>query len=148
MLQLPRRVENGYTVLDWPSGKPFVRGEEIVAYFECSASGKKFKGSPNQIGKYPKVFLGPGEPVEVRLEFPESPPETPVAVWQEDGGQIGTEGAPAHSAKLEVDGSRSAGFRFTPTQQQGSHRVVFHTPGGHMRILEFWVGQDQIYSKK
>ena len=148
LLQLPRRVENGYTVLDWPSGKPFVRGEEIVAYFECSASGKKFKGSPNQIGKYPKVFLGPEEPVEVRLEFPESPPETPVAVWQEDGGQIGTEQEVVSSTKLELDGARTASFRFTPTAQQGNHRVIFHTPGGQHRILEFWVGAEQIYAPK
>ena len=27
LVKLPRRVENGYTVLGWPKGKPYVRGE-------------------------------------------------------------------------------------------------------------------------
>ncbi len=147
LASVKRRVENGYTVLDWPNGKPFVRGEEIIAYIERSATEEKYKSGPNQVGRYPRVFVDPQETVKVKLEFPTSPTDTPVAVWQEDGGKLLVSDEVQNSVALKVDANHSVEFQFTATSNQGMHRVVFHTPGGQPRILNFWVGEDNVYER-
>lgn len=126
----PTRV--GYAQPPAQSGEPATASVSLP-------NGQTLQLSPNQIGNFQRVFVGPAVEVPVKVNYPQAQPGDVVAVAVEDGGRIAESGAVAHSGKLDAD--RALAFRFVATDMIGTHRVVLRK-GADVKQLDFWVGSE------
>lgn len=120
----------------YPGGQPYYPGEKTTAYVRVPSTGKQEAMTVNQGGEYPRLLTKPGETVQIRLAFTETPPETPIALTAQDGGLI--EGKQKSTVGW-VDSAGQLAFAYSLSNNPGMHRVTVGTPSGETKTLEFWV---------
>lgn len=119
-------------------GAPAVEGEEATVFVNVGSSGQKLLLAPNQGREYPRVYVQEGETVQVRVEFTQSEPGSPVSVSPQDGGNLS-----GHPAKVSVlDAQRAIAFDYTVSRNPGTHRVKLLTQRGEAHLLDFWAGAE------
>jgi hypothetical protein len=124
----------------YPGGQPYYPGEKTTAYVRVPSTGKQEAMTVNQGGEYPRLLTKPGETVQIRLAFTETPPETPIALTAQDGGLI--EGKQKSTVGW-VDSAGQLAFAYSVSNNAGMHRVTVGTPSGETKTLEFWVEAPQ-----
>lgn len=131
----------GYKLLNFGSSSPLVSGDFVEAFVETARKGQKFRLVPNQAGEYQRVYIAAGEEVAVKLQFTENKPGTKIAVASLDGGRLAGSKV---SELLEVGNDRSIEFVFKGSNNEGIHRVKVLSPDGEVKLLDFWVGDENV----
>lgn len=117
-------------------------GERTVA--KISNQGAEQALLPNEIGFFPRVYIQPNQEVPVELNYPDGLPEEAVSVHVEDGGALDGR-LPGKLYRL--DEGNSMAFRFRANADEGVYRVAIRK-GSDVRVLEFWVGEEQPVARR
>ena len=96
-----------------------------------------YKLTPNQLGNFQQVVVGPKQKVQVQVSYPDGSAGDKVAVTVEDGGHL-NEKQMSEVASLDAD--HNVNFQFQTTDQAGIYRVALRG-GADVKVLNFWVGQ-------
>jgi hypothetical protein len=108
------------------------------AYVRVPSTSSRKRLSPNQLGEFPPMPAGLLETVAARIDLPDSPPGTPVAVTILDGGNFPGEGESDASRLLKVEDWGGVEFRFTTSRNDGHHRLRVQPSGGRLKIIDFY----------
>ena len=123
------------------TGAPATEGETADVFVRVGSSGQKLHLTPNQGREYPRVYVTEGETIQVRVEFSQSEPGSPVSISPQDGGSLA-----GHAAKMIVlDAQRALAFDFTASRNPGTHRVKLVTQRGEAHLLDFWAGPENSF---
>lgn len=131
----------GYKLLNFGAFSPLVSGDFVEAFVETARKGQKFRLVPNQAGEYQRVYIAAGEEVAVKLQFTDDKPGTKVAVASLDGGRLAGSKV---SELMEIANDRSLEFVFKASTNEGMHRVKVLSPDGEVKLLDFWVGDENV----
>ena len=116
---------------------PAPAGEQTIA--TVNNAGVQRTLTPNEIGHFPRVYINANQAVPVEVSYPDGQPDDPVVIQVEDGGNL--DGSLA--AKLgKLDSLKKIAFKFTANADLGVYRVVLRK-GADLRVLDFWVGDEQ-----
>jgi hypothetical protein len=111
----------------------------VEAYVSVAALNRRMRMMPNQIGEYPRIWMGDAARAEVTLVFQDAAPGTPVVLAAQDGGKF--TGHDKASVLTAVDQQQRVSFAFDVSSNPGVHRVTTRTPSGDVKMLEFWAGE-------
>lgn len=116
-------------------------GQMVIA--TVTLGERSHKLSPNEVGDFQRVTVGPRQTIPVRVEYPEGRPGQAVVVQVMDGGTMVAPGRPEgidHDMVrlLKLDERKCAEMAFRVTDNGGMHRVVL-TNGADRKVLDFWV---------
>ena len=100
--------------------------------------GSNYKLTPNQLGNFQQVNVGPKQKVHVQVSYPQGSEGDHVAVTVEDGGHL-NEKEMSEVASLDTD--HNVNFQFQTTDQAGIYRVALRS-GADVKVLNFWVGNN------
>uniref|UniRef100_UPI00056DA62C hypothetical protein n=1 Tax=Verrucomicrobium sp. BvORR106 TaxID=1403819 RepID=UPI00056DA62C len=114
-------------------------GEVVEAFVSVAALNRRVRMMPNQLGEYPRIWMGDAARAEVTLVFQDAAPGTPVALAAQDGGKF--TGQDQAALLTAVDAQQRVSFAFDVSSNPGVHRVTTRTPGGDVKLLEFWAGE-------
>jgi hypothetical protein len=136
---MPGLPENFEPFADLPAENPAASG--MPARASVQIAGKTFENlTPNEIGTFPRVYLGgkvPARPVDVRVNYPQLLAGDTVIVQAQDGGRLP---GGRQSIEAKVDAARTINFVFEPGVEHGLYRVTL-VKGADTKILDFWAGQ-------
>jgi hypothetical protein len=131
----------------YSEGQPHYAGEPVTAYVRVGSSGRQAALTVSQGGEYPQLLTEPGEEVQIRLAFTQTPPDSPIALTAQDGGRLLVKlpdavspADPTLSTVGVLDAQRQLGFAFRVSNNPGIHRVTIGSPTGETKVLEFWAG--------
>lgn len=110
---------------------------------EVTAGGKSYALTPNQLGNFQRINVGPKEKVQVQVAYPQGAEGDPVAVVVEDGGHLNEN---QMSEVAALDKQQNVRFQFQTTGQSGIYRIVLNN-GADVKVLNFWVGQEPQFQK-
>jgi hypothetical protein len=132
VMPAPKR-EAGALTDALPVGVARVPGNPLVATVLVDAK-RTPELLPNQVGEFPRVYIKPGQKVQVRLRFPNAEAGARASVSVEDGGFLADK-KPA--LPLTLDAERVGEFEFTAGMEPGQYRVSVRQ-GADTRILVLW----------
>jgi hypothetical protein len=108
----------------------------VPAEASVTVAGRTFPGLlANEVGAFPRVYVGAEARAEVTVHYPEATPGETIQAQMIDGGTLGE--APARQLTLDAAGRIS--FPMITSAHAGKHRV-FLNYGGDRKVLNLWVG--------
>lgn len=148
--KIPRHPMGSYVPVTY-KGNDLIgyRGAPVVALVDLPGRGAgddkgRFELKPNENGEFPRIYVKPEEEVEVRLLYPKTKEGAKYAIGIQDGGLL-DDGTP--SGLIELEKSKEIAFRFEPSANNGTHRIVIRSDAGNINVLDFWVGQELVYAE-
>lgn len=116
---------------------PAPAGEQTIA--TVTNDGAQRSLTPNEIGHFPRVYIKANQTVPVEVSYPDGQLGDPVVIQVEDGGALDN----ALAAKVDkLDSLKKIAFKFTANADLGVYRIVLRK-GADLRVLDFWVGDEQ-----
>lgn len=147
--KIPRHALSTYIPVQYAEdNQPQFQGDPVLAYVNLPTrkAGKhgRLELTPNDNGEFPRIFVEVGEEVEVRLIYPKADKNAKYAVSAQDGGLL-DDGFP--TGLVEQGKNQEMAFRFAPSENIGTHRVVVRSSDGNVNVLDFWVGPDHTFAQ-
>lgn len=149
--KIPRHSLATYVPVKYAEdNQPQFLGDPVVGFVNLPGRAKagvdkgRFELKPNGNGEFPRIYVKPEEEVEVRLIYPKAKKGDKYAVAAQDGGLL-DDGFP--TAMVETGKNKEVAFRFAPSANAGTHRIVVRSTAGEATILDLWVGDEVVFAK-
>jgi len=132
---LKTNAETGAKPVSRIGGHPVVYPGKF-AKAEVRTGNQVFELTPNQLGNFQQIQMGPKQKVSVQVAFPEGQPGDPVAIEVKDGGQLDGK---QMAEVVALDNQDDIQFQFQTTDQSGIYRIALRS-GADVKVVNFWVG--------
>ncbi len=149
--KIARHAFATYVPVKYAEGdQPSFQGDPVIGFISLPRRGNdgagkgRFELKPNGNGEFPRIYVAEEEEVEVRLLYPEAKEGAQYAVAAQDGGLL-DDGFP--TAMVVADKNKEVAFRFAPSANVGTHRIVVRSTAGEATILDLWVGDEVVFAK-